>query len=65
MNMAGTSALRRQRLKLVRYLRLIACLHEQVNEVRAEINALEDIVSSQAETINTLRHQLQNLKKQA
>lgn len=60
---AHHSALRRQRLRLARYLRLIACLRAQIDEVRAEVAGLESIIDAQAHTISALRRQLQELKK--
>lgn len=51
------SALRRRRLQLARYLRLIASLRDEADEMRAEISSLEFIIGAQAETIAALRAQ--------
>lgn len=49
------TALRRRRLQMARYLRIIAYLREQAGELRAEIASLESIIGAQAEAINALR----------
>ena len=43
---------------MARYLRLIACLREEANEMRAEISSLELIIGAQADAIEALRRQI-------
>ena len=49
------TALRRRRLQMVRQLKEVARLQEQVNELRAEIASLESIIGAQADAIEALR----------
>lgn len=52
---AGTTALRRKRLQMVRYLQIIACLRDEASELRAEISSLESIIGAQADAISAMR----------
>lgn len=54
------TALRRRRLQMVRQLRVIARLQEQVGELRAEISSLESIIGAQADALDALRRQKQD-----
>lgn len=58
-----TTALRRRRLQTARYLQCLASLHEEAQEMRAEIASLESIIGAQADAINALRDQISELKK--
>lgn len=49
------TALRRRRLQIVRQLKAIARLQEQIQEQRAEICSLESIIGAQADAIEALR----------
>lgn len=51
------SAMRRRRLQLAYYLRLVASLRDEAEEMRAEISALELIIEAQSDAITALRFQ--------
>lgn len=53
-----TTALRRRRLQMARYLQCIAYLHEEAEEMRAEVSSLESIIGAQADAIQALRDQI-------
>lgn len=57
------TALRRRRLQLAHYLRLVASLRDEADEMRAEISALELIIHAQSEAITALRHQKNGVAK--